>query len=210
MSLGTHLWVWSSAYLQQCIRKVVSFSWLSGIAYFTMVKTSLFFNMSMCDLFVIFTLLDFSIPYFYFWHGTCLVWGRSLLGILQSIVIWTEGQNEVSFWANKTRLSVLKLANKQRQTHMNEKCRWDGSSIRRWNEHSLEVCDEEVPPTWWALFVCQQQVQVLVIGIRETRYSRFAQVAALATGKTGKHWHYPAVVCLWLTNLVADRTECGR
>lgn len=137
---------------------------------------TVFLNSSMCDLLVIFTLLDFSILYFYFWHGTCLVCGRSLLGILQSVVIWTEGQNKVSFWANKTSLFVLKLTYKQRQTHMNEKCTWDGSSIRRWNQNSVEVCDNEVPSTWWAFFVCQQQVQGLVVGIRETRFSRFAQL----------------------------------
>lgn len=42
-----------------------------------------------------------------------------------------------------------------------------------------------------------------MIGIREARFSQFVQVAALAMGLTGNHYHYPAVACLWLTNLPA-------
>lgn len=46
-------------------------------------------------------------------------------------------------------------------------------------------------------------MEMVVIGIREARFSQFVEAAALAMGLTGNHYHYPAVACLWLANLPA-------
>lgn len=121
--------------------------------------------------------------------GWFFVWGRSLLGISQTVVLWRTGQNTVSFWANKTRLCLKRQINKGKLTEMNGECKRGGSSIRRWIQHGLGVCERGMPWSGEPSFipVSQQLVEVLVIGVREAKYPCFVQVAALATGPPGKY-----------------------
>jgi len=75
-------------------------------------------------------------------------------------------------------------------------------------QHSLEACERGMPPAWRAAFSpCVSAVGGNVGDSNwRSQASSVAQVAALAMGLTGDHWHYLAAACLWLTNLTAAFT----